>query len=125
MLRPIGIALLLATAAACRHDDPNPGLDASTLRVAPRPASCDRVTSASVCSEYALTDDEARLTASCTKLAGSFALAECPNTSVLGSCTLSTGETRKFYSGGGGSFDARSGKKDCEGSLKGKWSPFP
>ena len=92
-----------------------------------RTGSCDRVTGMSVCSEYSgayLAHNEAVLSASCGKLGGAFAPAECPNTAVLGSCVLSTGEVRKFYASGGAVYDEPRAQKECEGPYKGKWSTF-
>jgi hypothetical protein len=97
--------------------------DASAT-IAPRIASCDRITSMSVCSEYSaayLGTNEAVHRAACAKLAGTFALGECPNTSVLGTCTLSTGEARKFYAGGAAAYDAVSAEKAC-GGYAGTWA---
>lgn len=92
-----------------------------------RTSSCDRVTGQSVCSEYSgsyLAQNEALLSSACAKLAGAFVGAECPNTSVLGSCTLATGEVRKFYASGGAVYDAVRAEKECSGPYKGKWTPF-
>jgi hypothetical protein len=103
---------------------------ASAGATAPPPSrtgSCDRVTAMSLCSEYSgayLAQNEAVLSSSCAKLAGAFVGAECPNTSVLGSCTLSTGEVRKFYASGGSPFDVAKAEKECTGSYSGKWSAF-
>jgi len=92
-----------------------------------RTSSCDRVTGQSVCSEYSgsyLAQNEAVLSSSCGKLSGAFVGAECPNTSVLGSCTLATGEVRKFYASGGAPYDATRAEKECTGPYKGKWTTF-
>jgi hypothetical protein len=89
-----------------------------------RTSSCDRVTNMSVCSEYRgayLVQNEAVLSSGCAKLAGVFVAAECPNTSVLGSCTLSTGELRKFYGSGGAAYDAPRAEKECTGPYRGQW----
>ncbi len=91
----------------------------------PRTSSCDRVTKMSVCSEYSgsyLAQNEAVLSAGCAKLSGAFVAAECPNTSVLGSCTLATGEVRKFYGGGGAAYDPSRAETECTGPYKGKWT---
>jgi len=92
-----------------------------------RTSSCDRVTGQSVCSEYSgsyLEQSEAVLGSACGKLSGAFVGAACPNTSVLGSCTLATGEVRKFYASGGAPYDAARAEKECSGPYKGKWTPF-
>lgn len=128
------VALLLAL-FGCSRSEPDAAAGAKGTRAAAssglgtvtRLGSCDRVTAMSVCSEYSgayLARDEAVLTASCSKLGGIFVYAECPNTSVLGRCTLSTSEVRKFYASGGASFDAARAQKECESSYKGKWAPF-
>ena len=90
-----------------------------------RTGSCDRVTNMSVCSEYYgayLAQNEAVLSSACAKLSGAFVGAECPNTAVLGSCVLATGEVRKFYASGGASYDAARAEKECTGPYKGKWT---
>lgn len=92
-----------------------------------RTSSCDRVTGQSVCSEYSgsyLAQNEAVLSSACGKLSGAFVGAECPNTSVLGSCTLATGEVRRFYASGGAPYDATRAEKECTGPYKGKWAAF-
>lgn len=81
----------------------------------------------SVCSEYSgayLAQNEAVLSSGCGKLGGTFVGAECPNTSVLGSCALSTTEVRKFYASGGAVYDVARAQKECEGPYRGKWSAF-
>ena len=81
----------------------------------------------SLCSEYSgsyLAQNEAVLSSGCGKLSGAFVRAECPNTNVLGSCTLSTTEVRKFYASGSAVWDAPRAEKECVGSYKGKWSAF-
>ena len=90
-----------------------------------RTSSCDRVTGQSVCSEYSgayLAQNEAVLSSACAKLSGAFVAAECPNTSVLGACTLATGEVRKFYASGGAPYDVARSEKECTGPYNGKWT---
>lgn len=98
---------------------------ASKVSSRSRTSSCDRVTGMSVCSEYSgsyLEGNEAVLNAACAKLSGAFVGAECPNTAVLGSCTLATSEVRKFYASGGAAYDAARAEKECSGPYKGKWT---
>lgn len=79
----------------------------------------------SVCSEYPasqLATSESFVRASCAKLGGTFALAECPNTTVLGTCALATGELRKLYASGAMAFDAARAAKECQ-SYRGTWTP--
>ena len=98
-----------------------------STQVIARTSSCDRVPKMSVCSEYSgsyLAQNEAVLSSACAKLGGAFVGAECPNTAVLGSCTLSTTEVRKFYASGGAVFDAARAQKECETSYRGKWAPL-
>lgn len=81
----------------------------------------------SYCAEYSgsyLAQNEAALTGSCKKLGGTFVYAECPNTAVLGSCTLPTGEVRKLYASGEAAFDAARAKKECDASYHGAWKEF-
>ena len=61
------------------------------------------------------------LTSSCGKLSGTFVYAACPNTSIVGACTLSTGEVRTFYASGSAPWDAARAKKECETSFSGAW----
>ncbi|MBX3189794.1 MAG: hypothetical protein KF819_22405 [Labilithrix sp.] len=126
------VALVVASHATCARcsesggseSDATTSLDGS--RATPsRVGSCDRVTASSLCSEYSggyLAQYEAVLTSACGKLSGTFVYAECPNTSVLGSCALSTGEVRKFYASGAQAYDATRAESECEGSYKGTWA---
>lgn len=80
-----------------------------------------------VCSEYGATqlgEGESVLTFNCTKLKGAFVSAECPNTAILGSCKLSTGEIRKLYASGAVPYDAARAEKECESLYRGAWAPF-
>lgn len=128
----IAIVALHATIACSREENAASGsqADAASSTTTPSPArtaSCDRVTTMSVCSEYSgnnLVLNEAVLSATCVKLGGAFVRAQCPNTSVLGSCTLATGEVRKFYGSGGAAYEVANAEKECSGPYKGKWSAF-
>jgi hypothetical protein len=132
--RSVIVAALVASHATTqcsqcsKEEGESRGADAVAAPVtASRTASCDRVPSMSICSEYAgayLAQNEAVLSSSCGKLGGTFVGAECPNTAVLGSCVLSTTEVRKFYASGGAVYDAARAQKECEGSYRGKWSAF-
>jgi hypothetical protein len=128
-LVPALAALVLSDAGCTRRssDEASPsGADASAASA--RIASCDRVTSMSVCSEYAgayLAQNEPYLSTNCGKLAGTFVIAACPNTAVLGSCELSTGEMRRFYGSGDSAYDAPRAEGECTGAYKGTWRPFP
>lgn len=131
VLVPLLVVVLDATLACSRSDkaasESSAASDGATAPSPSRTGSCDRVTAMSVCSEYSgayLAQNEAVLSSSCAKLAGAFVGAECPNTSVLGSCTLPTGEVRKFYASGGSPFDATKAETECTGAYKGKWSAF-
>ncbi len=119
------LVVLLASCAKSEKVEETTATSAapSTLR-----GSCDRVASMSVCSEYAapqLAKDPAVLTAGCTKLGGTYVAAPCPNTAVLGSCTLGNGETRRYYASGGASYDAARAQKECTSLYAGAWKPFP
>jgi hypothetical protein len=95
---------------------------ATTRALSSRVGSCDRVAVASTCSEYSggyLVKNEGFLTSSCQRLRGTFAYGECPNIAVIGGCTLSTGEVRRFYATGGATWDVDRAKTECEGSLRG------
>jgi hypothetical protein len=126
----IAIVALHATFACTRENNAASGTEDSGTTTPSAPArtgSCDRVTTMSVCSEYSgsrLVLNEAVLSATCVKLGGAFVRAACPNTSVLGSCTLATGEVRKFYASGGAPYDATRAEKECTGPYTGKWAAF-
>lgn len=127
----LGAAVFFGTIACSKNDATSSGSGAATASatapVSTRTASCDRVPSSSLCSEYLgsyLAQNEAVLSATCQKLGGTFVRAECPNTSVLGSCTLSTTEIRKFYGSGAVAYDVAKAEKECTTSYKGKWAPF-
>ncbi|MBS2012063.1 MAG: hypothetical protein JST00_04205 [Deltaproteobacteria bacterium] len=126
----VGHVALPATLGCSRDEDRGARASASSSAAVSAPSrlvSCDRVPSTSLCSEYSgsyLAQNEAVLSATCAKLGGAFVQAECPNTSVLGSCTLSTTEVRKFYGSSGGSFDEAKAASECTTSYKGKWAPF-
>ena len=80
-----------------------------------------------VCSEYSgsyLVMNEAVLRESCGKLGGTFVGGQCPNTTVLGSCTLATSEVRHYYASGVAAYDAARAEKECTGNYAGKWAAF-
>ena len=91
-----------------------------------RVGSCDRGSLTGTCSEYGgtyLAENEILLTSSCAKLGGTFVYAECPNTSVIGGCTLSTGEIRKFYGTGSSAYTVDRAQNECVSSYRGTWTP--
>jgi hypothetical protein len=114
--------------AACSRDESKAIADAGAAPAGPsRTSSCDRIAAASFCSEWSdaqLADREQFHRAGCVKLNGTFVGAQCPNTQVIGSCTLSTSEVRKFYASGAAAFDAPRAESECTGGLKGKWAAF-
>ena len=127
----LAAAIVVSAATACSKSEETGGAaakaSASAAPTTSRVLSCDRITAASVCSEYTgsyLAQNEAVLTASRQKLGGTFAYAECPNSTVLGTCTLSTSEARKFFGSGAVAYDASRAQKECETSYKGKWAAF-
>lgn len=120
------IASVVALSFACsKSEEEKTASVASSATAGPvRLASCDRVTSMSYCAEYSgtyLAQNELALSGSCKKLGGAFVFAECPNTAVLGACTLPTGEVRKLYASGGAAFDAARAQKECATSYHGAW----
>lgn len=129
---PLAIVASYATVACSRNDAEGASASASSSSSSSsvgtptgRTSSCDRVTNMSVCSEYHgtyLALNEAVLGSACAKLSGAFVGAECPNTAVLGSCVLATGEVRKFYASGGAPYDVARAEKECTGPYKGKWT---
>lgn len=130
LFRVVVTITALACASSCSRrsgDDSAAPADVDSSVATARLGSCDRVTSMSVCSEYAgsyLSRNEAVLASGCKKLGGAFVVAECPNTNVLGSCTLSTTEIRKYYASGGTAYDPTRARTECETSYRGAWSTF-
>ncbi|HVJ94617.1 MAG TPA: hypothetical protein VM580_32750 [Labilithrix sp.] len=120
-------ASLLGAFAGCNRASDSRANDggAPVTSVPPRGvASCDRGQSMGTCSEYGrtyLAANELLLKSSCGKLGGTFVHAECPNTSVVGSCTLSTGEVRKFYGTGSNAYVPERARSECETSFRGTW----
>jgi hypothetical protein len=126
MSRIAVLVLLLSSAFACsKSDDEKTASVASSATASPsRIASCDRVSSMSYCAEYSgayLAQNELALSGSCKRLNGAFVFAECPNTAVLGACTLPTGEVRKLYASGEAAFDLARAQKECATSYHGTW----
>lgn len=121
MVRVIGCITLLLGLGCQRSSDVVAG-DAGAARATQRTGSCDRGQSTGTCSEYTgayLEQNQLLLTTSCGKLGGTFVYAECPNTSVIGSCTLSTTEIRKFYATGAAAYDPERAQVECEKSFRG------
>lgn len=128
MSRIVTVIVIFSAIACSKSDDEkttNVASSATSASAAPaRIASCDRVAAMSYCAEYTgayLAQNELALSGSCKKLGGAFVFAECPNTSVLGACTLPTGEVRKLYAGGEAPFDPARAKKECDASYHGAW----
>lgn len=127
-MRFLLVTAILSTCVACSKSDDEKAAAASSATAsasAPlRIASCDRVATMSYCAEYTgtyLAQNELALSGSCKKLGGAFVFAECPNTAVLGACTLPTGEVRKLYSSGEAAFDAPRAQKECAAAYHGTW----
>ncbi len=123
----------MQTTLACSRTDnvSSTGADALAPSVSPdraRTSNCDRITAMGVCSAYSgsnLQMNEGVLRESCRKLGGTFVGGECPNTTVLGSCTLATTEVRHYYATGGTTpYDAARAEKECIGNYAGKWAAF-
>lgn len=121
------IVIVCALSSACSKNEDEKTANVASSATASQPsriASCDRVATMSYCAEYTgayLAQNELALTGSCKKLGGAFAFAECPNTAVLGACTLPTGEVRKLYSSGEAAFDLGRVQKECASSYHGAW----
>ncbi|MBX3206153.1 MAG: hypothetical protein KF764_13870 [Labilithrix sp.] len=124
------ITSMLGVLTACNRsstssdNDAGPSLRGPARGAFERVGSCDRAPSTGTCSEYAgayLVSNEVLLTSSCSRLGGTFVYAECPNTSVVGACTLSTGEVRKFYGTGASAYEPERARQECEGSFRGSW----
>jgi putative hemolysin len=118
----LGLVCLLLVVACSKSE---PVASASTDASAQRVGSCDRGSISGTCSDYGsayLAQNEGLLTSSCAKLGGTFVYSECPNTSVVGACTLSTGESRKFYGTGASAFDPDRARKECESTFRGSWT---
>lgn len=123
-------SLLVALQATqgCSRNDASSGSGADALAESPsRTSNCDRITAMGVCSQYSgsyLVMNEGVLRESCRKLAGTFVGGQCPNTTVLGSCTLATTEVRHYYASGASPYDAARAEKECTGNYAGKWAAF-
>lgn len=121
------VMVLFAVACSKSDDEKTSAASASATASSSSPsriASCDRVATMSYCAEYTgayLAQNELALSGSCKKLGGAFVFAECPNTAVLGACTLPTGEVRKLYSSGEAAFDAARAQKECATAYHGAW----
>jgi hypothetical protein len=130
LLASLASLALLASTACSRSKDA--GLSASSSAAAATPesaaSSCDRVTSMSVCSAYTaaqVATSAKVLAAQCAKLGGVYVAATCPNTSVLGACTVGTGELRVYYASGALAYDAARAEKECTTTMRGTWRAFP
>src|SRR5688572_28115210 len=119
------VVVVLSVACSKSEDEKTSTVASSASPSSPsRLASCDRVASMSYCADYSgayLSQNELALSGSCKKLGGAFVFAECPNTAVLGACTLPTGEVRKLYSSGEAAFDLARAQKECAASYHGTW----
>jgi hypothetical protein len=125
------VTLLVASLATCDRRGESAssasadGAAPSASTTGGRRGSCDRVAATSVCSEYSgswLSQNEAMITSGCTKNKGTFVYAECPNTSLVGSCTLATGEIRRYYASGGAPYDVDRAKMECATAYRGTWA---
>lgn len=118
--------MAFVTLFGCKGSSASSEADAgATGTSAARVGSCDRGSTVGTCSEYDgayLAQNENLVKSSCTKLGGSFVNAECPNTSTVGVCKMSSGESRKFYSTGANAYDADRARKECETAYHGKWA---
>lgn len=118
------LVVVALTFACSKSEEEKTASVASSATASSRIASCDRVASMSYCAEYTgtyLAQNEVALSGSCKKLNGAFVVAECPNTAVLGACTLPTGEVRKLYSSGEAAFDLPRAQKECATAYHGTW----
>lgn len=85
-------------------------------------ASCDKIAVVGVCSEYTAEEVDRReltLSDTCVKLKGTWVKARCPNTSLIGTCRVVTGEVRSYYHGPVHTED--SARRDC-GVYGGAWT---
>lgn len=119
------LVVMLSIACSKSEDEKTTSVASSATTSTPsRLASCDRVAAMSYCAEYSgsyLSQNELALSGGCKRLGGAFVFAECPNTAVLGACTLPTGEVRKLYSSGEAAFDLARAQKECATSYHGTW----
>jgi hypothetical protein len=122
------VVALYATSGCSRTEGAASSSGADALAPsAARTSNCDHITAMGVCSEYSgsyLVMNEGVLRESCRKLGGTFVNGECPNTTVLGSCTLATSEVRHYYASGAATYDAPRAEKECTGNYSGKWAAF-
>ncbi len=123
-MRSSTVVLALVLVACSRSSEGSADAGKGTAAASGKVGSCDRSAAVGTCSEYApdyLAQNESLVTQSCTRLGGTFVYAECPNTSIVGACRLSTGESRKFYGTGGSAYDPERARKECETTFHGSW----
>lgn len=121
--RPLVLALVALV--ACTKSSPSNEADASSgVSSQARTWSCDRASSVGTCSEYGreyVSQNEVLVKSSCARLGGALVEADCPNTSVVGACTLSSGEIRKYYGTGSSAYDVDRARTECATTFHGAW----
>lgn len=119
-------ALLGLFGAACGRSSATAPADGGIVATGPRQqGSCDRSAIDGTCSDYDaayLEQNRTLLVQSCGKLGGAFVGDACPNTSIVGTCTLSTGEARSFYATGPSAYDPARARAACTTTFHGTWS---
>jgi hypothetical protein len=119
-----GVFLALAVVGCKGSSSSDSAPAASASAAAKVGASCDKVSTLSVCSNYSgtlLAGGDKAVEMQCRSLGGTFTNAACPNTSVVGRCVMTTGEERLYYATGGSSFTDATAKSHCQ-SLFGRWA---
>jgi hypothetical protein len=79
-------------------------------------ASCSTLKTLSVCNEYtseAFALGENLVKGSCESTRGVWSQSPCPTEKRVGSCTISGGQTRRYYAEGAMAYHANGARKDC------------
>jgi hypothetical protein len=109
MLAVGAISLAMLAAVACGKPSNEPTAQTTTLAAnVGGKASCDTRSALRTCNEFPDRKSFDMEKALCEAERGKFALAPCPSADQVGTCSLSDGETKRYY----GSRDQA--KADCE-----------
>ena len=114
MLLTGALSLAMLAAVACGKPGPEPTSKATTTMaasIAPK-ANCDARTTQSTCSEFPERQSFGVEKSLCEAQHGKFALGGCPTNDQVGLCSLSDGETKRYY----GPTTRDQAKSDCEGA---------
>ncbi len=124
LIWPALLALAAAVAlglAACGGDDDAGEAQAQSTQT----GSCNNVANVSSCTDLsgdAFALGESLQRSMCEAGNGTFGSGACPTENRVGSCTISGGQLRRYYSTGNLAYDAASAQSDCTTLYSGTWS---